>query len=195
MTLLRFNWEELYKELDGCTKCRLCETRNSIVIADGDPHAEIMFIGEGPGREEDEQGVPFVGAAGRLFNYLLEEAGLKRDDIYICNIVKCRPPQNRDPFQDEAEACLPYLRAQIALVHPKVIVCLGRIAAKYVYDSEIQISRQRGQVKKKGAFYVIPTYHPAALLRKQELTNDFVYDLNTARNVRDKLNNGEDILI
>lgn len=195
MTLLRFNWEELYKELDGCTKCRLCETRNSIVIADGDPHAEIMFIGEGPGREEDEQGVPFVGAAGRLFNYLLEEAGLKRDDIYICNIVKCRPPQNRDPFQDEAEACLPYLRAQIALVHPKVIVCLGRIAAKYVYDSEIQISRQRGQVKKKGAFYVIPTYHPAALLRKQELTNDFVYDLNTARNVRDKLNNGEEILI
>ena len=195
MTLLRFNWEELYKELDGCTKCRLCETRNSIVIADGDPHAEIMFIGEGPGREEDEQGVPFVGAAGRLFNYLLEEAGLKRDDIYICNIVKCRPPQNRDPFQDEAEACLPYLRAQIALVHPKVIVCLGRIAAKYVYDSQIQISRQRGQVKKKGAFYVIPTYHPAALLRKQELTNDFVYDLNTARNVRDKLNNGEDILI
>lgn len=195
MTLLRFNWEELYKELDGCTKCRLCETRNSIVIADGDPHAEIMFIGEGPGREEDEQGVPFVGAAGRLFNYLLEEAGLKRDDIYICNIVKCRPPQNRDPFQDEAEACLPYLRAQIALVHPKVIVCLGRIAAKYVYDSEIQISRQRGQVKKKGTFYVIPTYHPAALLRKQELTNDFVYDLNTARNVRDKLNNGEEILI
>ena len=195
MALLRFDWDTLYRELDGCTKCGLCKGRHSIVISDGDPHAEIMFIGEGPGREEDEQGVPFVGAAGRLFNYLLEEAGLTREEIYICNIVKCRPPQNRDPFPEEAEACLPYLRAQIALVRPKVIVCLGRIAAKYVYDSEIQISRQRGQVKKKGAFYVIPTYHPAAILRKQELTNDFVWDLNTARRIRDKINNGEEILV
>ena len=195
MTLLRFDWDSLHKELEGCTKCRLCEKRTNIVVADGDPHAEIMFIGEGPGREEDEQGVPFVGAAGRLFNYLLEEAGLTREEIYICNIVKCRPPQNRDPFPEEAEACLPYLRAQIALVRPKVIVCLGRIAAKYVYDSEIQISRQRGQVRKKGAFYVIPTYHPAAILRKQELTNDFVWDLNTARRIRDKINNGEEILV
>jgi DNA polymerase len=195
MALLRFDWDTLYRELDGCTKCGLCKGRHSIVISDGDPHAEIMFIGEGPGREEDEQGVPFVGAAGRLFNYLLEEAGLTREEIYICNIVKCRPPQNRDPFPEEAEACLPYLRAQIALVRPKVIVCLGRIAAKYVYDREIQISRQRGQVRKKGAFYVIPTYHPAAILRKQELTNDFVWDLNTARRIRDKINNGEEILV
>lgn len=195
MALLRFDWDSFYRELENCTKCRLCEGRNSIVISDGDPHAEIMFIGEGPGREEDEQGVPFVGAAGRLFNYHLEEAGLKREEIYICNIVKCRPPQNRDPFNDEAEACLPFLRAQIALVRPKVIVCLGRIAAKYVYDSEIQISKQRGQVKKKGAFYVIPTYHPAALLRREEYTNDFVFDLNTARRIRDKLNNGEEILV
>ncbi len=195
MALLRFDWDTIYSELDGCTKCGLCKGRHSIVISDGDPHAEIMFIGEGPGREEDEQGVPFVGAAGRLFNYLLEEAGLTREEIYICNIVKCRPPQNRDPFPEEAEACLPYLRAQIALVRPKVIVCLGRIAAKYVYDSEIQISRQRGQVRKKGAFYVIPTYHPAAILRKQELTNDFVWDLNTARRIRDKINNGEEILV
>lgn len=195
MALLRFDWDTLYRELDGCTKCGLCKGRHSIVISDGDPHAEIMFIGEGPGREEDEQGVPFVGAAGRLFNYLLEEAGLTREEIYICNIVKCRPPQNRDPFPEEAEACLPYLRAQIALVRPKVIVCLGRIAAKYVYDIEIQISRQRGQVRKKGAFYVIPTYHPAAILRKQELTNDFVWDLNTARRIRDKINNGEEILV
>ncbi|MBR3486509.1 MAG: uracil-DNA glycosylase [Clostridia bacterium] len=195
MALLHFDWDTLYRELDGCTKCGLCKGRHSIVISDGDPHAEIMFIGEGPGREEDEQGVPFVGAAGRLFNYLLEEAGLTREEIYICNIVKCRPPQNRDPFPEEAEACLPYLRAQIALVRPKVIVCLGRIAAKYVYDREIQISRQRGQVRKKGAFYVIPTYHPAAILRKQELTNDFVWDLNTARRIRDKINNGEEILV
>ena len=134
--------------------------------------------------------MPFVGAAGRLFNYLLEEAGLSRNAAYICNIVKCRPPQNRDPFPDEAEACLPYLRAQIALVKPKVIVCLGRIAAKYVYDPEIQISKQRGQIKKKGAFYILPTYHPAALLRKQELTNDFVSDLLAAKKLLEKLKNG-----
>lgn len=187
MTLLRFDWNTLNNELAGCTKCRLCEHRSNIVVSDGPNNAEIMFIGEGPGREEDEQGVPFVGAAGRLFNYLLEEAGLKREDIYICNIVKCRPPQNRDPLPDEAEACLPYLRAQIALVRPKIIVCLGRIAARYVYDKNIQISRQRGQIKKAGMFYVIPTYHPAAILRRQELTNDFVFDLCSAKKLLDKL--------
>ena len=191
MAVLRFDWNALYEDLKDCRKCRLCEHRTNIVIADGDPHADIMFIGEGPGREEDEQGVPFVGAAGRLFNYLMEEAGLERGRIYICNIVKCRPPQNRDPFPDEAEACLPYLRAQIALVRPKVIVCLGRIAAKYVYDKDIQISKQRGQVKKIGLFHIIPTYHPAALLRREEYTNDFVFDLCMAKKLADKLKSGE----
>ena len=195
MALLKFSWESLYNELNGCTKCRLCEHRSSIVVSDGDPHADIMFIGEGPGREEDEQGVPFVGMAGRLFNDLLEEAGLDRKSVYICNIVKCRPPQNRDPFPDEAEACLPYLRAQIALVRPNVIVCLGRIAARYVYDRDIQISRQRGTIKKAGIFYVIPTYHPAALLRREELTNDFVFDLCTAKKLNDKIKNGEEIIL
>ena len=195
MATLKFSWAGLYEELNGCTKCRLCEKRTNIVVSDGDPNAEIMFIGEGPGREEDEQGVPFVGAAGRLFNDLLEEAGLERKNVYICNIVKCRPPQNRDPLPDEAEACLPYLRAQIALVRPKIIVCLGRIAARYVYDKEIQISRQRGQVKKAGIFYVIPTYHPAALLRRQEMTNDLVADLCKAKRLLDKINNNEEIII
>ena len=195
MALLKFSWESLYNELNGCTKCRLCEHRSSIVVSDGDPHADIMFIGEGPGREEDEQGVPFVGMAGRLFNDLLEEAGLDRKSVYICNIVKCRPPQNRNPFPDEAEACLPYLRAQIALVRPNVIVCLGRIAARYVYDRDIQISRQRGTIKKAGIFYVIPTYHPAALLRREELTNDFVFDLCTAKKLNDKIKNGEEIIL
>ena len=195
MAILRFDWDSLYSDLANCTKCRLSEQRTNIVISDGDPHAEIMFIGEGPGREEDEQGVPFVGAAGRLFNYLLEEAGIDRKDIYICNVVKCRPPQNRDPLPDEADACLPYLRAQIALVRPKVIVCLGRISAKYVYDRDIQITRQRGQIKKAGAFYVLPTYHPAALLRRQELTNDFVSDLCLAKRLLEKIDNGDTINI
>ncbi len=195
MATLKFDWNSLYNELSGCTKCRLCEQRRNIVIADGDPHAGIMFIGEGPGREEDESGVPFVGAAGRLFNELLEEADLDRRNCYICNVVKCRPPQNRDPLPDEAEACLPYLRAQVALVHPKVIVCLGRIAARYVYDRDIQISRQRGCVKKAGAFYIIPTYHPAALLRRADLTNDFVADLIAAKKLFEKLESGEEILL
>lgn len=194
MGVLRFSWQELYAEISGCTKCRLFERRTNIVVADGDPHADLMFIGEGPGREEDESGVPFVGAAGRLFNDLLEEAGLERSKCYICNVVKCRPPQNRDPLPDEAEACLPYLRAQVALVKPKVIVCLGRIAARYVYDRDIQITRQRGCVKKAGAFYVLPTYHPAALLRKAELTNDFVADLISAKKLAERLNAGEEIL-
>ena len=193
MAVIRYSWQELYGQIQGCTKCRLCEKRTNIVVADGDPSADIMFIGEGPGREEDESGVPFVGAAGRLFNELLAEAGLERSKCYICNVVKCRPPQNRDPMQDEAETCLPYLRAQVALVHPKVIVCLGRIAAKYVYDRDIQISKQRGCVKKAGAFYIIPTYHPAALLRKEELINDLVADLITAKRLADKLNSGEQI--
>lgn len=193
MAVLRFDWNTLYGKLNGCTKCRLCEHRHSIVVSDGDPHADIMFIGEGPGREEDEQGVPFVGAAGRLFNYHLEEAGLDRKSVYICNVVKCRPPQNRDPLPDEAESCLPYLRAQIALVRPKVIVCLGRIAARYVYDRDIQITRQRGQIKKLGAFYVLPTYHPAALLRREELTNDFVFDLCSAKKLAERIKAGEQI--
>ena len=195
MAVVRFSWEELYNELSGCTNCRLSEKRTNIVVSDGDPHADIMFIGEGPGREEDESGVPFVGAAGRLFNELLEEAGLSREKCYICNVVKCRPPQNRDPLPDEADACLPYLRAQVALVRPKVIVCLGRIAARYVYDRDIQISRQRGCVKKSGAFYIIPTYHPAALLRKAELTNDLVADLITAKKLAERIKNGEEPIV
>lgn len=195
MATIRYYWQSLYSELSNCTKCRLCEKRHRVVIADGDPHAELMFIGEGPGREEDESGIPFVGAAGRLFNELLEEAGLSRDRCYICNVVKCRPPQNRDPLPDEADACIDYLRAQVALVHPKVIVCLGRIAARYVYDRDIQISKQRGCIKKAGAFYILPTYHPAALLRKAELTNDLVADLITARKLVEKINKGEEITV
>ncbi len=181
MTTLRFSWYKLYSELQGCVKCRLCESRTNIVVADGDPHAEMMFIGEGPGREEDESGIPFVGAAGRLLNELLEEAGIRRKDVYICNVVKCRPPQNRDPFPDEAEACLPHLRAQVALVRPKVIVCLGKVAARYVYDRNIKISQQRGQVRQVKGFYIVPTYHPAALLRNECWINDFVADLITAK--------------
>lgn len=195
MAVIRFSWQELYNDIKGCTRCRLCEKRTNIVVADGDPRAEIMFIGEGPGREEDESGVPFVGAAGRLFNELLAEAGLERQKCYICNVVKCRPPQNRDPLPDEADACLPFLRAQVALVHPKVIVCLGRIAARYVYDRDIQISKQRGCVKKAGAFYIIPTYHPAALLRREDLTNDLVADLITAKKLVDRINNNEEICV
>ena len=181
MAVLRFDWNTLYADLKVCTKCRLCETRTNIVISDGDPHADIMFIGEGPGREEDEQGVPFVGAAGRLFNYLLEEAGLDRKSIYICNVLKCRPPQNRDPFPDEADACLPYLRAQIALVRPKVIVCLGRISAKALIDPDFRITREHGVWYDIDGRRVMATYHPSALLRDVSKRPEAFMDLRSLR--------------
>lgn len=123
---MRYAWSELYSSLKDCKRCGLHEGRNNVVIGDGNPKAPVMFIGEGPGRDEDLQGLPFVGAAGKLLDKMLDAIGLSRDNAYIANIVKCRPPNNRNPNDDEAAACLPYLRAQVALVRPKVIVCLVR---------------------------------------------------------------------
>jgi DNA polymerase len=131
----------------------------------GDPHADLMFIGEGPGFHEDRQGEPFVGAAGQLLTRLLAEIGLRRDDVYIANVVKCRPPNNRDPYPDEIDTCSPYLREQIALVDPHVIVTLGNFATRYVLERQVSISRVRGQRFPIEGRLVIPTFHPAAILR------------------------------
>lgn len=162
---MRYAWSDLYSSLKECKRCGLHAGRSNVVIGDGNPRAPIMFIGEGPGRDEDLQGIPFVGAAGKLLDKMLEAIGLSRDNAYISNIVKCRPPSNRNPNDDEAAACLPYLRAQVALVKPKVIVCLGAVASKYIYDPKIRITRDRGEWKQSKGVYIIPTYHPAALLR------------------------------
>jgi DNA polymerase len=156
--------EEAALEASTCTLCRLANGRTHVVFGVGDPHADLMFIGEGPGFHEDRQGEPFVGAAGQLLNRMLGEIGLSRERVYIANCVKCRPPNNRDPLPDELDACTPYLREQIKLVDPHVVVTLGNFATRYVLQRQISISRVRGQRFLIGRRVVIPTFHPAAIL-------------------------------
>ena len=171
------NWEQLEEQCKQCRKCKLCQTRNNVVFGTGDRQANVMFIGEGPGADEDIQGEPFVGKAGKLMNMAFEAIGLKREDVYIANIVKCRPPSNRNPENDEAIACLNYLRNQVILVKPKIIVLLGNIALKNILGQEYGISASRGKwFEKKGILY-LPTWHPAALLRDESKKIDFIKDL------------------
>lgn len=171
------NWEQLEADNKQCRKCKLCQTRNNVVFGTGNKDADLMFIGEGPGADEDMQGEPFVGKAGKLMNMAFEAIGLKREDVYIANIVKCRPPSNRNPEDDEAAVCLNYLRNQVILVKPKIIVLLGSIALKNVLGKEYGITASRGKwVEKKGILY-LPTWHPAALLRDEAKKIDFIKDL------------------
>ena len=170
-------WEELENSIINCNKCKLCRTRKNIVFGTGNKNADIMFIGEGPGADEDMQGEPFVGKAGKLMNMAFEILGIKRQEIYIANIVKCRPPGNRNPEQDEATACLNYLRNQVMLVKPKIIVLLGSIALKNILGQEYGITASRGKwIEKRGIWYM-PTWHPAALLRDETKKIDFINDL------------------
>ena len=157
--------EELARVASSCTRCRLARGRTQVVFGTGHPAADLMFIGEGPGYYEDKQGEPFVGAAGQLLNQLLEEIGLRREDVYIANVVKCRPPGNRDPLPDEVEACRPYLMGQVSLVDPHVIVTLGNFATRAILDRPTSISRVRGQRFMWESRSVIPTFRPAAVLR------------------------------
>ncbi len=171
------NWEELEKSIINCKKCKLCANRNNIVFGQGNKNADIMFIGEGPGADEDMQGIPFVGKAGKLMNMAFEGLGINRSEVYIANIVKCRPPSNRVPEQDEAMACLNYLRNQVILVKPKIIVLLGSTALKNILGQEYSITASRGKwVEKKGILYM-PTWHPAALLRDENKKIEFWKDL------------------
>ena len=171
------NWEELEEEAKQCKKCKLCQNRNNVVFGTGNKQADLMFIGEGPGADEDMQGIPFVGKAGKLMNMAFEAIGLNRDEVYIANIVKCRPPSNRNPQDDEAMACLNYLRNQVILVKPRIIVLLGSVALKNILGKEYGITASRGKwVEKKGILYM-PTWHPAALLRDETKKIDFIKDL------------------
>jgi len=156
--------EEAAREASTCTRCRLAQGRTQVVFGVGDPHADLMFIGEGPGYHEDKQGEPFVGAAGQLLNRMLAEVEIPRSDVYICNVVKCRPPGNRDPLPEEIEACTPYLREQVELIDPVVVVTLGNWATRFILDKQISISRVRGQRFPWNGRTVIPTFHPAAIL-------------------------------
>ncbi|MDD4781113.1 MAG: uracil-DNA glycosylase [Tissierellia bacterium] len=164
--------EELKKFCCKCKKCRLSITRTNIVFGEGNINANIMFVGEGPGYNEDMQGRPFVGKAGHLLDKMIEAINLKRSDVYITNVVKCRPPENRNPFDDESKTCLDYLRWQVKLIQPKIIVCLGAVSAKNLINKELSISKQRGQFVKKGGIYFMPTYHPSYLLRNEEAKKD-----------------------
>ena len=158
-------WENLQNECLQCRACALADTRKNVVFGVGSTEAEVMFIGEGPGANEDEQGLPFVGAAGQLLDDMLEMIGLARESVYITNIVKCRPPRNRDPLNTEKDACIGYLRRQVALMRPKIIVCLGRIAAMELIKPDFKITQEHGQFVEKSGVLMTALYHPAALLR------------------------------
>ena len=171
--------QALQQECLACRRCGLCETRHSVVIGQGAAHAEVMLVGEGPGANEDEQGLPFVGKSGQLLDHYLEAVDLSRDkNVYIANIVKCRPPQNRDPLPEESAACMPWLRQQFQLIRPKIVVCLGRVAAQRMLDPGFSISRDHGKFFDKQGTLFMATYHPAALLRypdnKPAVFGDFV---------------------
>ena len=171
--------QALQQECLACRRCGLCETRHSVVFGQGAVHAEVMLVGEGPGANEDEQGLPFVGKSGQLLDHYLEAVDLSRDkNVYIANIVKCRPPQNRDPLPEESAACMPWLRQQFQLIRPKIVVCLGRVAAQRMLDPGFSISRDHGKFFNKQGTLFMATYHPAALLRypdnKPAVFGDFV---------------------
>lgn len=173
------DWEALSNACTQCARCELSATRNSVVFGVGPLDAEILFVGEGPGQQEDLRGEPFVGPAGQLLDDMLSIIGLSRRNCYITNIVKCRPPQNRDPMQTEQDACIPWLRMQTKLLHPKIIVCLGRIAAMKLIKEDFKITREHGQWFERGGIWFFAMYHPSALLRDVTKRPDTFRDLKT----------------
>ena len=175
-------WEQLEQSCLSCTGCGLCETRHNVVFGVGKRDTDVLFVGEGPGEQEDLQGEPFVGPAGKLLDDMLSILDLDRkENCYIANIVKCRPPRNRDPLETEQEACIGYLRNQVALIQPKIIVCLGRIAAKKLIDPDFRITRQHGQWFRRGEFWMMATFHPSALLRDVSKRPEAFDDLMSLR--------------
>lgn len=188
---MAISFSQLQSDVAGCTQCGLHKTRTHTVFGEGNPRARLMFIGEGPGRDEDLLGRPFVGAAGQLLDKMLAAIGFSRNDVYIANVLKCRPPGNRDPEPDEAAACLGYLRGQVSLIKPRIIVCLGRISAKHILNADIRITRDRGVWHEVKGFFIMPTYHPAALLRNEALKKDAWKDLLAIREKYDALCKGD----
>ena len=183
------NWAELKSACGSCTRCGLCETRHNVVFGVGKETADVMFVGEGPGEQEDLKGEPFVGPAGKLLDDMLSIIDLERhSNFYLANIVKCRPPRNRDPLETEQDACIGYLYDQISLVKPKIIVCLGRIAAKRLISEDYRITRQHGTWVNKDGIWMTAIYHPSALLRdvakRPETFDDLISIRNKIREVK-----------
>ena len=174
-------WEKLEEEIKDCNKCKLCQTRTNIVFGVGNKEAKVMFIGEGPGADEDALGEPFIGKAGKLMDRAFEALEINREEVYIANVVKCRPPLNRNPEHDETNACLDYLRNQVLLVQPKIIVLLGSVALKNILGQEYNITSSRGKWIGKKDIWYMPTFHPAALLRDHTKKIDFWKDLKLVK--------------
>lgn len=186
---MRTSWAEVTEQISDCRKCRLCETRTNVVPGEGNPAAKLMFVGEGPGQEEDRQGRPFVGRSGELLTSMIHSIGLERSEVYIANVVKCRPPGNRNPEPDEAEACLPYLRAQVALIRPRIVVLLGKVACTYILRENISVMREHGNWYERKGVLFMPTFHPSALLRDPAKKRDAWEDF---KKIRDMLRQWKD---
>lgn len=186
---MRPEMQDLFNTCSGCEKCELSKTRTNLVFGVGDDTSRVMFIGEGPGEKEDLQGEPFVGRAGQLLDRMLEAVGLSRSQIYIANIVKCRPPKNRDPLPEEKDACIGWLFEQIRIVDPQIIVCLGRIAAAIIIDENIRISKEHGQLVEKNGRLMMAMLHPAAVLRNPNLKPEAFDDFCTLRDKLEEMKN------
>lgn len=182
------NWDELKKACSECEKCELCRTRTNCVFGVGNKNADIMFVGEAPGEHEDLSGTPFVGRAGQLLDKFLYAVDISREDVYIANILKCRPPKNRDPLPAEEDACIGFLREQVALINPKVIVCLGRISAMRLIKPDFKITKEHGMWFKKGNYLMTAVYHPAALLRDPRKKEDMLEDM---KKIKEKISETE----
>ena len=174
-------WEELKTQCESCEKCELCKTRTNVVFGQGNQNARIMFIGEAPGESEDLSGIPFVGRAGKLFDKYLEAVDIPRESVYIANMLKCRPPKNRDPLPSEQDLCIEYLREQVRLIRPKLIVCLGRISAMRLIRPDFKITQEHGQWFKKGDFEICAVYHPSLLLRDPRKKEDMLTDMKAVK--------------
>ena len=172
---------ELKKACAECQKCELCKTRNNCVFGVGNENADLMFVGEAPGEQEDLSGVPFVGRAGQLLDKFLYAVDISREDVYIANILKCRPPKNRDPLPEEEDMCIDFLRRQVSLIKPKVIVCLGRISAMRLIKPDFKITQEHGKWFKKGDVMMTAVYHPAALLRDPRKKEDMLEDMKAIK--------------
>lgn len=179
--------KQLYDLINTCEKCTLGSTRTNFVFGVGNPNADLLLIGEAPGAEEDKQGIPFVGRAGKLLTDILKAINFERDDVYIANILKCRPPNNRDPFPAEREMCIPYLHKQISLINPKIILCLGRIAANTMLGKNETMAKLREQIYELNGIKVMVTYHPAALLRNPGWKRGCWEDVKKVRKLYDQL--------
>lgn len=180
-------WNQLKERCRDCQGCPLGKTRTNLVFGVGNREADLMFVGEAPGQAEDEQGIPFVGAAGKLLDRYLFAVGIPRESVYIANILKCRPPMNRDPLPEEEDACIGYLREQVRLIQPKIIVCLGRISAMRLIKPDYRITREHGQFIRKGDFLMTAVYHPAALLRDGSKKEDMLLDFERIKEQLDQL--------